>query len=146
VTADLLKTAIAGFLAIESTRHPALAGVPVTLSGEITDAAFPMISVEETMCELYVQDGVIMRGVNTVEIFVSVHSVPASDAEGGTSPEDHEAIAEAVYQRLGSQAFRDFADDGILRLFDFRTAAPRIEADPPRRVSVIEIEAIACQT
>lgn len=145
MTADLIKTAIKAFLTEEADHHDALSGVAINLSGEITETTFPMISVEDTKCEIYVQDGVIMRGVDTLEIFVSVHSVPADEGQGGTGQEDHEAIADAVYQCLGSDQFKEFADDGRLRLFDFRPAAPRIEADPPRRMSVIEIEAIACQ-
>jgi hypothetical protein len=141
MTADLIKTAIRDALQATAT----LATIPIVLSGEIETAEFPLICVEETSCELFEQNGVIMRGVDSIEIEVTIHTVPGDAGENGTSIGDHHALADAAYTVLADEAFISAATAGKLRLFDFRVATPRIETEPPRRKSVIEILAIACQ-
>ena len=142
MTADLIKTAIRTALEAD----PTLAAIPIVLSGETDTAEFPLIAIEETSCELYEQGGVFMRGVDTIELAVSVHSVPVDASELGSSLATHQALSDAAYNVLASEEFRAGADVVPLRLFDFRVSTPRIETDPPRRRSVIEITAIACQT
>jgi len=141
MTADLLKTAIRDALEANAT----LAAIPIVLSGEIETAEFPLISIEETGAALYEQSNVIMRGVDTVELVIAVHSVPVDASELGSALATHQALTDAAYHILADVSFIDSASVHPLRIFDFRVSTPRIETDPPRRRSVIEITAIACQ-
>jgi hypothetical protein len=140
MTADLIKTAIRA--ALEA--NPTLAAIPIVLSGETDTAEFPLIVIEETGSAIYEQGGVIMRGVDTIELTVAAHSVPVDASELGSELAAHQALTDAAYRVLADAAFIDVASVHPLWIFDFRVSTPRIETDPPRRRSVIEITAIAC--
>ena len=145
--AERLKQAIASFIAEEAETVPVIDGVAVSISGEADDATFPLIVIQDTGSDVYEQDGVIMRGVDTVTLNVELHSVPTASAEAGTDFDDHDELGEAVYNALGSAAGFSFisAFEGV-GLFDFRVSAGTMETDPPRRKTVYEIVAIACPT
>lgn len=145
--AERLKKAIASFLEEEKMSSPSLVGLNVSLSGEADDASFPLVVIQDTGSDLYEQDGVIMRGVDTVTMRVELHSVPADSLEAGTDIEDHEEISEALYDALASSAcFSSIASFDGVGLFDFRVSGSSMEADPPRRKTIYEIVAIACPT
>ena len=144
--AERLKQAIAAFLAEEAETVPILDGVAVSISGKADDATFPLIVIQDTGSDVYEQDGVIMRGVDTVTLNVELHSVPTASADAGTDFDDHDELGEAVYNALGSAACFSFISREGVGLFDFRVSAGTMETDPPRRKTVYEIVAIACPT
>ena len=145
--AERLKKAIAAFIAEEAETVAILSGINVSLSGEADDASFPLIVIQDTGSDLYDQDGVIMRGVDTVTLRVELHSVPADSSEAGTDIDDHDEISEALYDALASSAcFSSIASFDGVGLFDFRVSGSSMEADPPRRKTIYEIVAIACPT
>jgi len=91
------------------------------------------------------QDGVLMRGVDDVSISVEVHTIPETEANGGTTLADHRAIAKAVYQILADDAAKTYCD-GLYdtTIFDIRTSNPTMDATDERRVSAMQLTVIAC--
>ena len=145
MTVHNLKQTIADWIANEAVTYPDLDGIPVVRNGEISDMEFPLIAIVDTGSEQIEQDGVIMRGVMNVSVNVELHSVPADEAQEGTSEEDHGDIEADLYNILGDSSVIAWGDNrNDLRLFDFRAAAPTIEARDGRRVSVFQLTCVCC--
>jgi hypothetical protein len=145
MTAQRIKQTIRDRIQHEAAlSNPALAGLPVILSGETTSLIPDCIAVYETGSEQVEQNGVIMRGVMEVGLNVELHTVPEESAEYGTTAAEHETIAADLYRVMADLSFLQWAQNrnGLI-CFDIRANSPILSATDGRRISTIEILFIA---
>lgn len=122
--------------------YPALGGANVYIDGESSTAEPPMIVIDETGSTQTNQDGVPIRGVNTITIAVQLHTIPSTD---GTSAPQARAMQDALFNVVadidGLKAYADTRNGA--RVLDIFADSPIISADDGRRVATVNLEILA---
>ena len=145
MTADNVKESLRTWMESQVVNHPALDDIPIVLNGETADAVFPLIAIIDQGAGLVEQEGVVMRGVDSLTIAAEIHTVPEEEAQDGTTLETHRAIVTAAYQVLGDfQAIQFCNGLNDTTVFDIRTSSPTLEPREGRRVSSIQMTVFAC--
>jgi hypothetical protein len=143
MTTDKLNQAVKDWLIDSIHPESLLIDLPVLINGDDGTLDAPFIGVMETASETVVQGGVVLHGVHEVSLSVTLSTIPLDDADGGTSPGDHREMAGDLWEILADRSILSMPIDG-LRLFDFRAANPTTEAADGRRITTIQLTAIAC--
>ena len=126
---------------IENSPYSELDGVPVYLSQEPSVVDYPCIKVIDQGSE----EHETLRGVLTVTVNISLHSVIAESADDGTTDTAHKAIYEKLYCLLGNIVAIDDSNDFTgLKVFDIRLASMLNEREDGRNTATITQEVVCC--
>jgi hypothetical protein len=115
----------------------------IYLNGDDAPVDAPFIGIMETGAETFTQGEVVMHGIHEVSLSIVLSTIPVGEHDGGTSPDDHREMTDELWNILGDRSILAAAHDGV-RLFDFRAVNPTTEAADGRRVTTIQITAVAC--
>ncbi len=122
-----------------------LDGVDILTIGQTGDLEPPFLVIHEASSAVYEQNETVLYGVSTFEINIELHTVPASEAEGGTTDDQHKEWRRAAYDILGDRAGIDWITGrNYWRVFDIRLSSPITEAEDGRQVSKWSLTVIAC--
>lgn len=143
--AENVKLSLQTLIAANVNAHSALSGIPVYLNGDTQTPTFPLIVFVDDNTAQIEQDGVIMRGVDSITMHAEIQSIPVDEDQSGSTMETHRAIAKAVYQVLADQRAVSFCS-GLngTTIFDIRASSPTMQEPDGRRVSTIQLTVIAC--
>ena len=115
------------------------------MNGETDTVDFPLVAIVDTGCVMIEQDGVRMRGCMDISINAEIHSIPETEANGGTTLADHRAIVTAVEQILGDDAAVTYCDGlNDTTIFDIIASNATMDEQDGRRVSTMQLTVIAC--
>lgn len=124
---------------------PRLAEIDILTGGEEGTESPPFIGIFETDSGIYEQGGVTMHGVTVFEITVELHTVPATEEEGGTAATDERILRDDLYNILGDRGAIEWMQElNGWRVFDIRLASPTTEPNEGRRISRFTMEITAC--
>lgn len=122
-----------------------LDGIQILTMGETIDQDPPMIGImESSPPEQFQQGEVILYGVMTYEIRVTLETVPVSESDGGTSKEDHEIMRRDLYDIIGNRDALQFIENrNGFQVVDIRTTGPTTSAEEGRLISSWTISLVA---
>ena len=88
----------------------------------------------------------VMRGVLTLSVETSIHTIPHSDGTSGASEEDHKALADELYCLLGDiLQIYELNKTPNIKIFDAWThTANNDRGGDGKNVSTIEQEIVCC--
>ena len=140
-----INESLRDWIASKQSNFPTLTGVDLLTMGETADKEPPFLGIYETGADQHEAGGVTMRGVSDFQITCELHTVPASDIEEGTSPEDERLMRRDLYDIIGDEAAIAWMEGrNGWRVFDIRMASPTTEAGEGRRISRWVLSVIAC--
>jgi hypothetical protein len=129
----------------EQSDYAILEGLTLVTMGETDDLEPPFLGIYETGSDMRETNGVIIPGVSDYQITCELHTVPADEAEGGTSPEHEREMRAALYDIIGDRAAIAYITAlAEWTVFDIRLAGPTTEAGDGRRVTRWTLQITAC--
>lgn len=140
-----LNESLRDWIESKQSDYPSLEDLTLATMGETSDLVPPFLGIYETASEPHESGGVIMRGVSDFQITCELHTVPADDANGGTSAEDEREMARDLYDIIGDEDAAAWMEGrNGWRVFDIRLASPITEPAEGRRISRWVLSVIAC--
>lgn len=119
-----------------------LADIQIITMGETDDITPPFLGITEVSSE---ETNDLVPGVSTFQITCELHTVPADESNGGTTPETEREFRRDLYDIIGDEAAIPWMDlKNGWRVFDIRLASPITEASEGRRVSRWNLQIVAC--
>ena len=142
-----INESLRNWIEAEQPEHAILTGLALVTMGETDALDPPFLGIYETGSDMRETNGVVMLGVSDYQITCELHTIPASEEEGGTSPEHERQMRTALYDIIGDRAAIQYMDqDEGWTVFDIRLAGPTTEASDGRRVTRWTLSITACPT
>lgn len=128
----------------KQSEFTSLTGVSIVLMGDDDDLSPPFLGLMESGSELHETEGFIFPDTIDYQVTAELHTIPASESEGGTPADDAREMRRDAYEILkdcDALAYMDELNDW--KIFDIRVSGPTSDASDGRLITRWNLTTIA---